>query len=275
VSRLEPYRFAGRTAVLTGAAAGMGEKMAHGLAARGSDLVLIDRDAPRLASVAGAVRAAHPARRVTEVELDLTDRDALAAADLGTGEVGLLINNAGVALGGRFTQVTAEEFEWVMAINFTAPVLLTRRLLPRIGAGGHLVNVSSVFGLFAPPGQTAYSASKFALRGFSESLAGELAPKRIGVTTVYPGGIRTRIAANARMGSGVDPDEARRGLAAFQKLLQYPPEKAAEEILHGVRRRRPRVLISTTAKTPDLIARLLPSSHGRVVAALTDAASKR
>ncbi|MEV4639763.1 SDR family oxidoreductase [Actinoplanes sp. NPDC049548] len=278
---MSPYRFTGRTAVVTGAASGIGEQLAHGLAARGSDLVLADRDALRLDAVAEAIRSAHPARTVEAHVVDLADRDAVVALATGIRErhprLGLLVNNAGVALGGRFDQVEVEEFEWVMAVNFTAPMLLIHHLLPALTAepGSHLVNVSSLYGLIAPPGQSAYSSSKFALRGLSEVLRGELLENGVGVTTVHPGGVRTRIAESARIGTAVPTGDVERHQRMFAAMLTYPPEKAAEEILEGVRRRRGRVLIAASAKVPDLLARLMPVSHMRLLNRLTAAVARR
>ena len=207
------FDFHSATAVVTGAASGIGAALAHGLAARGSDLVLLDRDAERLATVVGMIRAAYPGRRVDPVVVDLAD----AAATAGAAEqvrvrhprIRLLVNNAGVALGGRFDQVTLDEFQWVVDINFRAVVQLTHALLPALKAetGSHLVNVSSLFGLIAPPGQAAYSATKFAVRGFTEALRHELVADGVGVTSVHPGGIATRITENARIGSGVNRDD--------------------------------------------------------------------
>lgn len=267
MKRLDPYRFAAGTAVLTGAASGIGEHLAYGLAARGSGLVLLDRDAGRLARVAATIRARHPGLGVDEYVCDLADQAALASTAekilAAHPRVTLLINNAGVAAAGTFAQLTADEFDWVMRVNFQAPVALTRLLLPRLRQhpGSHIVNLSSVFGLIAPPGQSAYAASKFALRGFSEALRHELADVRIGVTTVHPGGIRTRIAENARTAAVVDAEQAARGRAAFARLLTYPADKAAERILTGVARRRARVLIAWSAVLPDLVARCLPASY--------------
>ncbi|GAA1275267.1 SDR family oxidoreductase [Saccharothrix xinjiangensis] len=266
--QLPPYRFAGGTAVLTGAASGMGEQMAYGLARRGSRLVLIDRDADRLAEVAGRIRGVE----VDAVVADLSDVSGLddLVADVLTRNPRptLLVNNAGVALGGTFDQVSAEEFDWVMDVNFRAPVALTRLFLPRLldSPGSHVVNVSSLFGLIAPPGQTAYSASKFALRGFTEALRHELADRGVGVTSVHPGGIRTRIAETARVAGAADAAEVAAGRARFAKLLTYPADKAAEQILTGVRKRRGRVLIAWTAVVPDVLARLFPASHMTVAA---------
>jgi short-subunit dehydrogenase len=182
--------------------------------------------------------------------------------------VTLLVNNAGVALGGRFDQVTADEFDWLMAINFRAVVTLTRAFLPALKAqpGSHLVNVSSIFGIFAPPGQTAYAASKFAVRGFSEALRHELAENGVGVTVVHPGGIKTRIAETVRVGSGVSSEEYEQGRRQFAKLLTMPPEKAAAQIVEAIENRRPRLLIGWSAKVPDVLVRLLPGSYWRLIA---------
>lgn len=273
---MNPYVFAGRTAVLTGAASGIGEQLAYQLAERGSDLVLVDVDAVRLASVADRIGG-----RVETVVADLSDRDAVdGVATRVLAEhpsIGLLINNAGIALGGRFDQVTVAEFETVMNVNFRAPMLLTHALLPALKAtpGSHLVNVSSLFGLIAPAGQSAYCASKFALRGLSQVLGAELADDGIGVTTVHPGGVRTRIAESARIGAGVPESEIEPNRKVFATLLTYPPEKAARQILDAVARRRSRVLIAASAVVPDLLARLLPVGHARIMRALTSARSSR
>jgi short-subunit dehydrogenase len=269
---MRPYEFAGGTAVVTGAASGIGAALAAQLAERGSDLVLLDRDADRLAEVADRIRADRPAASVTTTVVDLADPDATdrVAADLAAAHPGvtLLVNNAGVALGGRSDQVTADEFDWLMAINFRAVVTLTRAFLPALEArpGSHLVTVSSVFGIFAPPGQAAYAASKFAVRGFSEALRHELAESGVGVTVVHPGGVRTRIAETVRLGSGVSAEEYEPGRRQFAKLLTIPPEKAAAQIVQAVENRRPRLLIGWTATVPDVLVRLLPGSYWRLIA---------
>jgi short-subunit dehydrogenase len=132
--------------------------------------------------------------------------------------------------------------------------------------GAHLVNVSSVFGIVAPAGQAAYSASKFAVRGFSEALRHELAEKGVGVTVVHPGGIRTRIAESARIGSGVSAEEYEQGREQFAKLLTIPPRTAAAQIAEAVGNRRPRLLIGWSAKVPDVLVRLMPGSYWKVIA---------
>lgn len=268
------YRFADGTAVVTGAASGIGEALAAGLARRGSHLVLLDRDAERLHRVADAVRAGHPTLQVATVVVDLADRETTdrAGAELAEHhpETTLMINNAGVALGGDFDQLTLDEFNWLIDINFRAVVTLTHHLLPvlRRHPGAHLANVSSVFGLVAPAGQSAYAASKFAVRGFTEVLRHELAGE-VGVTCVHPGGISTRIASTAKMGAGVSADASTAGREAFGRLLTIPAATAAEVILAGIERRRPRVLIGWSARLPDLLARVTPGSYGSVIGALS------
>ncbi|MGY1692525.1 SDR family NAD(P)-dependent oxidoreductase [Geodermatophilus sp. SYSU D01105] len=278
---LAPYRFAGGTAVVTGAAGGIGAALASGLARRGSSLVLLDRDAEGLETVARGIRTAHPALTVTTYVVDLADpaetRRGAATLAAAHPEVTLLVNNAGIALGGRFDQVTLEEFEEVQEVNLRAVVRLTHALLPTLKAhpGSHLVNVSSVFGLMAPAGQAAYATSKFAVRGFTEALRSELAEDGVGVTCVHPGGIRTRIAENARVGSGVPAEEGERGKREFARLLTMDPAKAAGVVLTAVERRRPRQLVGWSAIVPDLLVRLAPGSSGRLLAGLTALAGRR
>lgn len=272
------YTFEGGTAVVTGAASGIGAALAAGLAARGSHLVLLDRDADGLAAVAARVRT--PSVRVAEHVADLADPDAAVAAGEALAaahpETTLLVNNAGIALAGRFDQVDAAQFDAVMAVNFRAVVTLTRALLPALTAhpGSHLVALSSVFGITAAPGQTAYCASKFAVRGFLESLRGELAPAGVGVTCVHPGGVRTNIARDALVGPGLPAAQWEAGRDAFSKMLTMDPADAAETILRAVHRRRPRVLVGRDAVVLDALARLLPVGHGRLLAAATRRAAR-
>lgn len=267
---LPPFRFPGATALVTGAASGMGEQMAYELARRGTDLILLDRDAERLADVAQAIGTASPARSIDTVVADLSDLDRLGIAIDGIVErherIDLLINNAGIAFGGSFEQLSAKDFDTVMDINFRAPVDITRRLLPtlRRSPGSHIVNVSSLFGIVAPPGQSAYSSSKFAIRGFTECLRHELAPN-IGVTSVHPGGIKTRIAETAGSAAGATDKEIEAGKATFAKLLTYPADKAALRILDGVEKRKGRVLIAASAHSVDILARLFPATYFSVM----------
>ena len=263
----------GGTAVVTGAASGIGRALAHDLARRDARLVLLDRDAAGLATVAAACPGAEAH------VVDLADAAALTAvaASVRTAHprIRLLVNNAGVTLSGRFDQVTTDEFGWVMDINFRATVLLCHALLPVLEPGGHIVNLSSIFGIMAPAGQAAYAASKFAVRGFSEALRQELSADGVGVTVVHPGGVRTAIAATARRGSGVPSLAHDHDTGDFSRLLRIDPARAAGLILRGAERRRARVLIGWTARVPDAVVRLLPGSYGALLAAGTRLASAR
>jgi short-subunit dehydrogenase len=265
------FEFTGATAVVTGAASGIGEALARDLAARGVRLVLLDRDGDRLSAVAADITAQKSTVDIDCHVVDLADLDATRrvgqAVLAAHPRVRLLVNNAGVALGGRFDQVTLDEFTWVVDINFRAVVVLTHLLLPALKAepGSHLVNVSSVFGIIAPGGQAAYASSKFAVRGFTEALRQELAVDGIGVTGVHPGGVRTRIAESARIGSGV-PEAQVADRGDWRKVLTMDPAKAAAVILAGVHKRRGRVLVGGSARVLDALARLAPASYPTILA---------
>jgi NAD(P)-dependent dehydrogenase (short-subunit alcohol dehydrogenase family) len=258
-----------RTAVITGAASGIGRGLAVALARRGCHLALADINEAGLEQT--TQRVAAPGLRVSSHRLDVADADAVTAfpsvvRDVHPG-VDLLFNNAGVALGGTFEQVSASDFEWLFAINFWGAVRMTRAFLPLLNASddARIVNLSSVYGLAGPPGQTAYAASKFAVRGFSEALRHELEGSSVGVTVVHPGGVATAIADNARLPVGTSAAEAARGRAAANKLLKMPAEEAGEIIVRGVERRRPRVLVGSDARLIDLFVRLLPVRHWQVL----------
>jgi short-subunit dehydrogenase len=235
--------------------------------------VLLDRDEVGLASLAAALRDARPDRAVTTYDVDLADRTAALSSAEGIAaahpHVHLLVNNAGVALAGRFSQVSLDDIEWLLAINLHAVIVMTHTLLPNLVAtrGSHIVNVSSLFGLIAPPGQTAYAASKFAVRGFGDALREELAEHEVGVTTVHPGGIRTSIAESARVGAGVDDGELAEGRKAWTRLLSIEPAVAARLIVDGAERRKPRVLIGPSTYVLDVVARVSPGHYGRLVSA--------
>lgn len=269
--KIPAFHFRGSIAVLTGAASGMGEHMAHKLAARGANLILVDRDEPRLASVVNAIEEHRADVSVQAHVADLSEApeidDLVSRIRTSAPRISLLINNAGVALGGDFLDVTAEEFDWVQDINFRAPVALCRGLLPALlqQEHAHIANVSSVFGLIGPPGNAAYCSSKYAVRGFSEVLRHEMAPHGIGVTTVFPGGIRTRIAETARVAAVATPEQEAEGKEAFAKRLTYPADRAAKKILDGIEDRKGRVLIAPSASIPDAAARLFPVRYGAVL----------
>jgi short-subunit dehydrogenase len=264
---IKPWTLRGGVAVVTGAASGIGAALAASLARRGMALALVDLDADGLARTAAAARAL--GAKVSTHLLDVADAAGTAALPdavlAGHGRVTLLVNNAGVALGGLFEQVAAEDFDWLMSINFGATVRLTRAFLPLLARApaAQVVNVSSIFGIIAPPGQTAYAASKFAVRGFSESLRHELEMTNspVGVTIVHPGGVRTSIADNARLSKRLDPGDVARERANWRGLLALSPEEAAECIARGIERRAPRVIVGNDAKGAALLQRLFPVSY--------------
>jgi butyryl-CoA dehydrogenase len=256
--------FNGRVAAITGAGSGIGRALADALARRGAHLALSDIDDVGLAET--VARCEGRGVKLTSQHLDVADRDAVyewagtAVAD--HGRVNLVINNAGVALGATVESMSYEDFEWLISINFWGVVYGTKAFLPHLkeSGEGHIVNLSSVFGLISVPSQSAYNAAKFAVRGFSETLRMELeiegAP--VSVTTVHPGGIKTNIARNARTDRSVsaiagDTDKA---LADFERAFITSPEKAARQILAAVRRDRRRALIGPDAKVIDLVSRL-------------------
>jgi short-subunit dehydrogenase len=259
----------GATVVITGAASGIGAALTLCLAERGANLALADRNAAGLEDIAAQARA--KGVQVSVHVLDVTDQDAVQALPEAVlaahGRVSVLVNNAGVALAGSFAQVALEDMEWLFAINFWAPVRLIRGFMQALSRepAAHIVNMSSLFGLIAPPGQTAYCAAKFALRGFSESLRHELAGSSISLTVVHPGGVRTEIANSARIPQGIDPAVARKHVDEFNKFLRTPAPDAAELIARAIERRSRRLLIGGDAKAADRLQRLFPEAYWRFI----------
>jgi short-subunit dehydrogenase len=251
-------------AVVTGAAGGIGGAIALNLARRGCRLALADYKPEPLAQTATAARASGV--EVSEHVFDIADPDAIAAlpdlVQARHGRVSILVNCAGVALGGTFAQVSIEEFEWLFQINFWSVVRMTKAFLPLLEreAEAQIVNISSVFGLIGAPGQCAYSASKFAVRGFSEVVRHELslAGKHVGVTVVHPGGVRTGIAKNARIAAAMPKTDVDRMQGVWDKLLRDSPESVAETIVAGIERREKRILCGADATRVDVIQRLMP-----------------
>ncbi len=259
------FPLAESVAVITGAASGIGQALALDMARRGCTLALVDRNAAGLAAVADAARQSGVA--VSHHVLDLTDTAAIADLPQQVlaehGRVNVLVNNAGVGLMGDFMQTSAEDFDWLLSINFSAPVHLTRAFLPHLLTEkvAQLVNLSSIFGIVAPPGNAAYSAAKFALRGFSESLRHELEGTGVGVTIVHPGGVATNIAKDARVSASIRPADAEKALQRFSKSLVTTPEAAAARIVAGILRREKRILIGRDAQILDAAQRIAPSGY--------------
>jgi NAD(P)-dependent dehydrogenase (short-subunit alcohol dehydrogenase family) len=260
----------GKVAVVTGAGSGIGRALACELARRGARLAISDVDATGLAETARQVRVIGAV--VREDRLDVTDRAAVLtyADDVATefGGVNVVINNAGIAFTGDVEKMSFENIERVMDVDFWGVVNGTKAFLPHLIASGdgHVVNISSLFGLLAVPGQSAYNAAKFAVRGFTEALRQEMLANGhpVQVTCVHPGGIRTAIARNAGTVEGLDSN----ALADFfdQKLAKTSPEAAARIILRAVRANRARVLVGPDAKVLDLLVRVIGSHYQRVLA---------
>ena len=264
---MQRFTFAGRTCVITGAASGIGAALTLNLAGRKAVLVLVDKDADGLERVAARAREAG-APTVSTFVVDLSDGgdrlDLAAEVASRHGGADLLINNAGVALSGTFEQVSMKDFDWLMEINLHAVIRMTKAFLPQLLSrpGSHVVNLSSLFGLIAPATQVAYVTSKFGVRGFTEALRHELADRGVGVTVVHPGGIKTNIAASARV-SGPDPtgEQAAQAKKFAEAALTMPPEDAAKLIVAAVQSRRPRLVITRVAKAADWLARLTPTRY--------------
>jgi len=235
------------------------------LAKRGCNLALADINEAGLAATERA--ASDYSVEVSARRLDVTDAAGIASlpSDIIArhGRLTILINNAGVAIGGTFDQIGLDDFEWLMNINFWGVVRLTKAFLPILKRepAASIVNISSLFGIIAPPGQTAYCASKFAVRGFSESLRHELQGSPIALTVVHPGGIATSIARNARLPKGANPQEAALAIKRIEKMLTLSPDIAAARILSGIEKRAPRVLIGKDAKGAEAIQRLFPVTY--------------
>ncbi|WAM16278.1 SDR family NAD(P)-dependent oxidoreductase [Rhodococcus sp. JS3073] len=262
--------FAGKVVVITGAGSGIGRALALNLAGRGARLAISDMDTVGLAETARQAEAL--GAEVKADHLDVTQREAvLAYADkvrAHFGKINQVYNNAGIAYHGEFEKSEFKDIEKIMDVDFWGVVNGTKAFLPHLIASGdgHVVNVSSLFGLLSMPGQSAYNSAKFAVRGFTESLRQEMliAKHPVKVTCVHPGGIKTAIARNATAGPGEDLDT----FAQFfdQKLARTTPEAAAETIVNGVRKSKPRVLIGADAKFLDAWVRLVGPSYQRVVA---------
>jgi short-subunit dehydrogenase len=261
-------------AAVTGAASGIGRALALELAARGCDLALADRDEAGLQAVAAEIAKGHP-RKVSVHRVDVAEPDEIAAfaqaAVAAHPGLNIVINNAGVALLGQFGEIDQAQMDWLMNINFWGVVHSTRAFLPHLQRQpeAHIVNLSSIFGIIAPPGQTAYAAAKFAVRGFSESLRHELqmANSPVKLSVVHPGGVATSIARNSRTGTGMT-DNARRAqsIERFEAMAKTTPAAAALRIIAGIEKNQPRILIGNDARFMDLLQRLRPGTYWAVLA---------
>lgn len=266
--------FQGRVGAVTGAGSGIGRAVATELARRGAEVALCDVDEAGLAETAARIQAT--GTRVSTQPVDVANRRAVeewadkVAAD--HGKVNLIVNNAGVALGANVETMTYEDLEWLMGVNFWGVVHGTKAFLPHLQASGdgHIVNVSSVFGMMGIPSQSAYNAAKFAVRGFTEALRIELDADggNVSCTTIHPGGIKTNIARNGRFddatiaGLGQDPD---RLIELSERAFRTTPEKAADVILDAVQANKRRAFIGADAQLFKIMAMLPPGVYQNAI----------
>lgn len=270
--------FKNKVAAITGAGSGIGQQLAILLAKQGCHLSLSDINEKGLQQTVELLKP-YSNITVTTKKLDVSDREAVKQWAQETvqdhGSVNLIFNNAGVALGSTVEGATYEDLEWIVGINFWGVVYGTKEFLPFIKQtqDGHIINISSLFGLTAQPTQSGYNATKFAVRGFTESLRQELDIEKSGVSSlcVHPGGIRTNIAKSAKMSDslsslGMDPTKS---IQNFDKLLRTPPEEAARQILQAVLKNKRRLLIGSDAKILDAFQRLFPTGYQRASTIVT------
>jgi NADP-dependent 3-hydroxy acid dehydrogenase YdfG len=269
----------GRTAFVSGAASGIGRAMALRLSAHGCPVAIVDQDEAGLADTERLTSGPVLARR-----LDVRDRQAqlafaAEAAQWAPQPLGLVFNNAGVATSQRVAEAAVEDDEWVLEVNLQGVINGVRAFLPLLlqQNSGMIVNTSSVFGLLGMPYQSAYCASKFAVRGFTDSLRQELRGTGVRAATVHPGGVKTNIARNARYhGSPTQPDLSHEDAARlFEAMARTTPERAAEIIHAGAKAGKSRILVGPDAYVFDALARLMPSRYFDVFAALESAVQRR
>jgi hypothetical protein len=263
-----------KVVVITGAGSGIGRALAVNCARRGSLLALSDVDEAGLAETVDLVKAAG-AREVRSDRLDVADRKAFTAyADAVVtqfGRANVIINNAGVALAGDFSELEYPDIDWIIGVNFWGVVHGTKAFLPHLIASGdgHVVNLSSLFGLVSMPGQSMYNATKYAVRGMTEAIREEMliAGHPVGVTAVHPGGIKTAIARNARVAANEDKQATAE--LFDKKLAKMTPERAAEIIVNGILGDKARVLVGLDAHALHHFAKLTGSRYQDVVAAVS------
>ncbi|MEC3952779.1 SDR family NAD(P)-dependent oxidoreductase [Nocardia sp. CDC153] len=260
--------YAGQVVVVTGAGAGIGREMAVRLGRAGAKAVLVDVDEGRVGEVAGEIRDA--SGRALAMVADAADPDRMNEVAGETvrefGGVDVLINNAGRLFYGGVAESDMADFETAMRANFGAAVASTRAFLPHIvkSERGRIANLSSAYGLIGLAGAAPYTAAKFAVRGFTESLRSELRTHpNVAVSCVYPGGVKTGIAWSALAAAGID---ARRAAERFDRqVARTQPGRAAEIILNGIARGHSRVLIGADAILADAVARVAGGQYERLL----------
>ena len=256
-------------AVITGAGSGIGRALAKRLAHEGATLALADVNAKGLDETVQLL--ASSGGKVSSHVVDVADVERVAEfaqeVAIEHGKASILINNAGVGLLGKVEELSIADLEWLMGINFWGVVYGVKHFLPLLKQQpqAYILNVSSIFGIIAPPGQSAYCASKFAVRGFTETLRHELKGSNVRVATIHPGGIKTSIAINSKLGEKADPAVHHDVGEKFDKVARTTPAAAADKIARGILNDAERILIGADARGIELIQRLLPVRYWRLL----------
>jgi short-subunit dehydrogenase len=261
-------------AVITGAASGIGRALAIRFAEEKiAGIAISDVNETGLAETFEMVEKTGVSVSKHIVDVSKLDQVQQFADEIIAkhGKATHLVNNAGVGVIGSFEQLSLEDFEWLMSINFWGVVYGCKVFLPILKQqeSAHIVNISSVFGIIAPPEQTAYCASKFAVRGFTESLRHELEDTNVWVSSVHPGGIKTNIARNSRIGEKTPEENKKQGVAFFDKVAMTSPEVAAATIIRGIKTKNPRILIGKDAHGINILSRLFPKKYLKVLEKLS------
>jgi short-subunit dehydrogenase len=260
--------FKNKVAVITGAASGIGRALAINLSKRGANVVLADKNMKGLAETQKMIIALDGVASIHE--LDVSDADAFQSLAVEVesiyGQVHMLFNNAGVSLIDRASEQSLEDFHWLMNINFWGVVHGCKAFLPQLQKTDEavIVNVSSLFGLLALPLQSAYNASKFAVRGYTEALRIEMCGTSVQVSCVHPGGIKTDITKNAKVKEGAMDVSQEQLNRDFDKQAKTTAEQAAEVIINGIEKQKRRILIGPDAKILDFMVRLFPARYSKL-----------
>lgn len=256
--------------IITGAGSGIGQALTLKAIAEGAKVIASDVNEKGLDETIAQTHG-----KAEKYILDVADPEQIKSfanniIQKYPNETIILINNAGVGLAsGNFTETPLEDFEWLMNINLYGVVRLTKAFLPHLlqQNKGHIVNVSSVYGLAGMPTNSAYSTAKFGVKGFTDVLKAELLGTNVKVSSVHPGGIKTNIARNSRISATQDVELAKKTMAKFEKIaLKMPASEAADAIINGIKKDKSRILIGSDAKALDWIVRIFPNSYHKIIA---------
>jgi short-subunit dehydrogenase len=263
MAKQRPLNVRGRTTVITGAAAGMGADVARQLAARGARLALLDRNADGLAAVAASLDGTGHTTHAIDLTDDAEVTAVVAEVEASHPRIQALVTCAGSSMLGDIDQLAMAEMRWLMDVNLWGTVNVTQALLPalRREPAAHITHLVSIYGLAAPAGRIPYAMSKFAVRGFTESLRHELERSTITVGAVYPAGVKTGIILHGRYAAAIDPAVAQRAAAAQAAMYHTEPADAAARIVDATIRRRPRTMIGREARLVDVLARVTPTHY--------------